>query len=44
MDSKNSPLTLIIANQGWKPQTSEVKLKGEKDTVADFALSPLRCD
>ncbi|MFE7213593.1 S8 family serine peptidase [Streptomyces sp. NPDC057611] len=44
LDSKHSPLTLIAAKDGWKPQTREVKIKGNKDAVEDFALSPIRCE
>ena len=43
MDRRNNPLTLIVAKDGWKPQTRQAKLVANTPTVEDFALSPIRC-
>ncbi|MFI7608423.1 S8 family serine peptidase [Micromonospora sp. NPDC049366] len=43
MDRRNNPLTMIVAKDGWKPQTRQVKINTSTPTVEDFALSPIRC-
>ncbi|MEU8261528.1 S8 family serine peptidase [Micromonospora sp. NPDC048999] len=43
MDKRNNPLTLIVAKDGWKPQTRTTKINNSAPTVEDFALSPIRC-
>ncbi|MFI7217290.1 S8 family serine peptidase [Micromonospora maritima] len=43
MDRRNNPLTLIVAKDGWKPQTRQTKISSATPTVEDFTLSPTRC-
>ncbi|MFD2762951.1 S8 family serine peptidase [Micromonospora eburnea] len=43
MDRRNNPLTIIVAKDGWKPQTRQAKLVSGTPTVEDFALSPIKC-
>ncbi|MFC8616651.1 S8 family serine peptidase [Micromonospora purpureochromogenes] len=43
MDRRNNPLTMIVAKDGWKPQTRQTKINTSTPTVEDFALSPIRC-
>ncbi|MBP1782323.1 subtilisin family serine protease [Micromonospora sp. HB375] len=43
MDRRNNPLTLIVAKDGWKPQTRQTKINSSTPTVEDFTLSPTRC-
>lgn len=43
LDRRNNPLTLIVAKDGWKPQTRKAKLTAGAATVEDFTLSPIRC-
>ncbi|MEV1332142.1 S8 family serine peptidase [Micromonospora costi] len=43
MDRRNNPLTMIVAKDGWKPQTRQTKINTTTPTVEDFALSPIRC-
>ncbi|MFC0532449.1 S8 family serine peptidase [Phytohabitans kaempferiae] len=43
MDRRNNPLTLIVAKDGWKPQTRQTRINTSTPTVEDFALSPIRC-
>ncbi|WP_326719861.1 carboxypeptidase regulatory-like domain-containing protein [Streptomyces sp. NBC_00243] len=40
LDTRNNPLTLIAARDGWTPQTAPAKLAKLKTTTADFALKP----
>ncbi|MET9382394.1 carboxypeptidase regulatory-like domain-containing protein [Streptomyces sp. NPDC002928] len=40
LDSRNSPLTLIAAKDGWTPQTAPAKIAKRKTTTVDFALKP----
>ncbi|MGK5740410.1 S8 family serine peptidase [Micromonospora sp. URMC 103] len=43
MDRRNNPMTMIVAKDGWKPQTRQTKINVTTPTVEDFALSPIRC-
>lgn len=43
MDRRNNPLTLIVAKDGWKPQTRQTRINSSTPTVEDFTLSPTRC-
>ncbi|GAB3933050.1 hypothetical protein GCM10027614_03290 [Micromonospora vulcania] len=43
VDRRNNPLTLIVAKDGWKPQTRQAKIVAGSPTVENFALSPIRC-
>ncbi|WBB68530.1 S8 family serine peptidase [Micromonospora sp. WMMD812] len=43
MDRRNNPMTMIVAKDGWKPQTRQTKINASTPTVEDFALSPIRC-
>ncbi|MGN9768177.1 S8 family serine peptidase [Micromonospora sp. SD12] len=43
MDRRNNPLTMIVAKDGWKPQTRQTRINTATPTVEDFALSPVRC-
>jgi subtilisin family serine protease len=43
MDRRNNPLQLIVAKDGWKPQTRQTRINTSTPTVEDFALSPIRC-
>ncbi|MGW4498735.1 S8 family serine peptidase [Micromonospora sp. NPDC004336] len=43
MDRRNNPMTMIVAKDGWKPQTRQTKINTTTPTVEDFALSPIRC-
>ncbi|MEW2384676.1 S8 family serine peptidase [Micromonospora sp. NPDC047707] len=43
MDRRNNPMTMIVAKDGWKPQTRQTRINTRTPTVEDFALSPIRC-
>ncbi|MEU6208241.1 peptidase S8, partial [Micromonospora musae] len=43
LDKRNNPLTMIVAKDGWKPQTRATKINPTTPTVEDFALSPAKC-
>ncbi|MFG1914724.1 S8 family serine peptidase [Micromonospora sp. NPDC048898] len=43
VDRRNNPLTLIVAKDGWKPQTRQTKINSTTPTVENFALTPIRC-
>ncbi|MCA2215951.1 S8 family serine peptidase [Jidongwangia harbinensis] len=43
IDRRNNPLTLIVAKDGWKPQTRASKVSPAEPKVEDFALAPTRC-
>jgi N-acetylneuraminic acid mutarotase len=38
LDTRNNPLTLIVAKDGWAPQTRTVKIVKLKTTTANFTL------
>jgi hypothetical protein len=40
LDTRNNPLTLIAAKDGWAPQTRSVKIAKLKTTTATFTLKP----
>jgi hypothetical protein len=40
LDVRNNPLTLIVAKDGWAPQTRTVKIVKLSSTTADFTLKP----
>jgi N-acetylneuraminic acid mutarotase len=42
LDTRNNPLTLIAAKDGWAPQTRSVKIAKLATTTADFTLKPDR--
>ena len=43
LDNRNNPLTLIVARDGWQPQTRQVKITKGKSVTADFALKSDSC-
>jgi len=43
LDRRNNPLTLIVAKDGWKPQTRTTRINTSTPTVEDFTLSPVKC-
>jgi Carboxypeptidase regulatory-like domain/Kelch motif len=43
LDTRNNPLTLIVAKDGWQPQTVQKKLVRGQTTSADFVLKPGQC-
>ncbi|MEU5909470.1 S8 family serine peptidase [Micromonospora sp. NPDC047527] len=43
MDRRNNPLTMIVAKDGWKPQTRQARIDTTTPTVENFGLSPIRC-
>ncbi|MFE9959667.1 S8 family serine peptidase [Micromonospora sp. NPDC005299] len=43
MDRRNNPLSIIVAKDGWKPQTRQTRINNTTPTVEDFTLSPIRC-
>jgi N-acetylneuraminic acid mutarotase len=40
LDTRNNPLTMIVAKDGWAPQTRVVKITKLTSTAADFRLKP----
>ncbi|GAB7036483.1 MULTISPECIES: S8 family serine peptidase [Catenuloplanes] len=43
LDNRNNPLTLIVAKDGWKPQTKTTKINTSTPTTVDWALRPTTC-
>ncbi|MCX5065554.1 S8 family serine peptidase [Micromonospora lupini] len=43
VDRRNNPLTMIVAKDGWKPQTRQTKIDTATPAVENFALVPIRC-
>jgi hypothetical protein len=43
LDVRNNPLTLIVAKDGWAPQTAQKKLVKGQTLEADFTLKPGSC-
>jgi hypothetical protein len=39
LDNRNNPLTLIVAKDGWQPQTRQIKIAAKKTTTADWKLA-----
>jgi hypothetical protein len=42
LDKRNNPLTLIVAKDGWQPQTKKVRLKPGSPLIANFTLLPAK--
>ncbi|SCF15242.1 Serine protease, subtilisin family [Micromonospora viridifaciens] len=42
LDRKHNPLKMVVAKDGWKPQTRQTTINSTP-RVEDFALSPTRC-
>jgi len=42
LDKRNNPLQLIVAKDGWQPQTKKVKITQGLTTVQDWRLLPAR--
>ena len=38
LDRRNNPLTVIVAKDGWQPQTKQVKIKAKATTTVDWRL------
>ncbi|MFI5846054.1 S8 family serine peptidase [Catenuloplanes sp. NPDC051500] len=43
LDNRNNPLTLIVAKDGWKPQTKTAKINTSTPTTVDWVLRPVTC-
>jgi len=43
VDRRNNPLTMIVAKDGWKPQTRQTRIDTTTPTVENFGLAPIRC-
>ncbi|WP_320069106.1 S8 family serine peptidase [Micromonospora sp. RTGN7] len=43
LDRRSNPLSMIVAKDGWKPQSRQTRINTATPTVEDFALSPIRC-
>ena len=43
VDRRNNPLTMIVAKDGWKPQTRQTRIDTATPTVEDFGLAPIKC-
>ncbi|MFG1883303.1 S8 family serine peptidase [Micromonospora sp. NPDC049102] len=43
VDRRNNPLTIIVAKDGWKPQTRSTKIDTTTPAVENFTLKPIRC-
>jgi hypothetical protein len=43
LDHRNNPLTVIVAKDGWQPQTRQVRIKARQTTTADWKLSSSIC-
>jgi N-acetylneuraminic acid mutarotase len=42
LDRRNNPLTLIVAKDGWAPQTKKVRITAGEVTTVDWTLLPAR--
>jgi N-acetylneuraminic acid mutarotase len=42
LDKRNNPLTLIVAKDGWQPQTRKVRVKPGSPLTANFTLLPAK--
>ncbi|MGW3510511.1 carboxypeptidase-like regulatory domain-containing protein [Streptomyces sp. NPDC000994] len=40
LDTRNSPLTVIAAKEGWASQATSAKISPQKTTTVDFTLVP----
>ncbi|WP_033338824.1 S8 family serine peptidase [Catenuloplanes japonicus] len=43
LDNRNNPLTLIVAKDGWKPQTRTAEINTSTPTTVDWVLRPTSC-
>ncbi|MFI6938462.1 S8 family serine peptidase [Streptomyces sp. NPDC050418] len=43
LDRRNNPLTMIVAKDGWKPQTRTTRINSTTPTVEDWVLRPIGC-
>jgi hypothetical protein len=43
LDVRNNPLTLIVAKDGWQPQTGTVKIVKKQTVTSNWALKPDSC-
>lgn len=43
LDQRNNPLTLIVAKDGYQPQTQKVRVKGGQVTTVDWTLLKIGC-
>ena len=42
LDKRNNPLTMIVAKDGWQPQTKQVKVKPGSPLTVNFTLLPAK--
>jgi N-acetylneuraminic acid mutarotase len=42
LDRRNNPLTVIVAKDGWQPQTRTIKITAGQTTTANWNLAPIR--
>jgi subtilisin family serine protease len=42
MDRRNNPLTIIVAKDGWKPQTRQTRLIANQPVIEDFNLMSIK--
>jgi N-acetylneuraminic acid mutarotase len=42
LDKRSNPVTLIVTDSTWQPQTKKVRISAGKTTTANFALPPTR--
>jgi hypothetical protein len=42
LDKRNNPLTLIVAKDGWQPQTRKVRVKPGSPLTANVTLLPAK--
>jgi N-acetylneuraminic acid mutarotase len=43
LDVRNNPLTVIVAKDGWQPQTAQVKIAKKKTATSDYSLKSASC-
>jgi N-acetylneuraminic acid mutarotase len=43
LDVRNNPLTLIVAKDGWQPQTATVKIVKKQTVTSDYHLKSASC-
>jgi hypothetical protein len=41
MSTNNNPVRIIVAHDGFQPQTDQVRLRPRQTIVADFALEAI---
>ena len=42
LDHRNNPLSVIVAKDGWQPQTRQIKIKARETTTVDWKLLPVQ--